>query len=46
MLMPPPDSPVHCMPLPIVAHQRDRYYVEEVDGRRVMRQCNVYYEDF
>ena len=46
MLTPPPDSPVHCMPLPIVAHQRNRYYVEEVDGRRVMRQRNVFFEDF
>ena len=46
MLTPPPNCAVHCMPLPVVAHQRNRYYVETVDGRRVMRQRYVFQEDF
>ena len=27
MLLCPPNGPVHCMPLPVVAHQRNRYSV-------------------
>ena len=46
MLTPPPHCAVHCMPLPVVAHQRNRYHVETVDGRRVMRQRAVFHEDF
>ena len=47
MLTVPPGGPVHCMPLPVVAHQRNRYYAETgADGVRRIRQRNVYFEDF
>jgi hypothetical protein len=47
MLTVPPCGPVHSMPLPVVAHQRNRYYAEkDADGVRRIRQRNVYYEDF
>ena len=47
MLTVPPDGPVHCMPLPVVAHQRNRYYaVQGADGVRRILQRNVYFEDF
>ena len=46
MLALPPGGAVHCMPFPVVAHQRNRYYVETLHGRRVMHQRNVFYEDF
>lgn len=46
MLVLPKHSAVHCMPLPVVAHQRNKYSVVLRDGRRHLRQHNVYYEDF
>ena len=46
MLVVPPSGPVHCMPLPVVAHQRNKYHVVLRDGRRHLRQRNVYVEDF
>jgi hypothetical protein len=47
MLTVPPGGPVHCMPLPVVAHQRNCYYAETgADGVRRIRQRNVYFEDF
>jgi hypothetical protein len=46
MLVMPAHGPVHCMPLPVVAHQRNKYYVVLKDGRRHLRQRNVYVEDF
>jgi len=46
MLVMPPHGPVHCMPLPIVAHQRNKYYVVHEDGYRRLKQRNVYVEDF
>jgi hypothetical protein len=46
MLICPPNGPVHCMPMPIVAHQRNRYSVVTHHGIRYMRQHNVYMEDF
>lgn len=46
MLVMPAHGPVHCMPLPVVAHQRNKYYVVQRDGRRHLRQRNVYVEDF
>ena len=47
MLSVPPGGPVHCMPLPVVAHQRNRYYGETgADGVRRIRQRNVCFEDF
>ena len=46
MLVIPPYGPLHCMPLPMVAHQRNHYYVEKKDGIIHLKQKNVYYEDF
>lgn len=46
MLVLPKASAVHCMPLPVVAHQRNKYSVVLRDGKRYLQQKNVYYEDF
>ncbi len=46
MLICPAHGPVHSMPLPIVAHQRNRYSVVTHFGIRFMKQSNVYMEDF
>lgn len=46
MLICPPSGPVHNMPLPVVAHQRNRYSVEKTNGVYYIRQHGVYYEDF
>ncbi len=46
MLVMPSHGPVHSMPLPVVAHQRNKYYVVLVDGRVRLKQRNVYVEDF
>ena len=46
MLVLPKNSAVHSMPLPVVAHQRNKYRVVLRDGHRYLQQCNVYYEDF
>lgn len=46
MLVLPKYSAVHSMPLPVVAHQRNKYSVFFRDGRRYLKQHNVYYEDF
>jgi hypothetical protein len=46
MLICPPNGPVHCMPMPIVAHQRNRYSVVTHHGIRYIKQHNVYMEDF
>ena len=46
MLICPSNGPVHCMPLPIVAHQRNRYSVVTHHGIRYIKQHNVYMEDF
>lgn len=46
MLVCPPNSHVHCMPLPIVEHQRNRYSVFTNNGVKHLRQHRVYYEDF
>ena len=46
MLVLPKQSTVHNMPLPVVAHQRNKYKVVLRDGHRYLKQCNVYYEDF
>ena len=46
MLICPPNGPVHCMPMPIVAHQRNRYSVITHHGIRYIQQRNVYMEDF
>lgn len=46
MLICPPHGPIHSMPVPIVAHQRNRYSVITHFGTRYMKQHNVYMEDF
>ena len=46
MLVMPTHASVHCMPLPVVAHQRNKYYVIFQNGYRHLRQRNVYFEDF
>jgi hypothetical protein len=46
MLICPPNGPVHAMPLPIVAHQRNRYSVIEHFGVKYIKQSGVYMEDF
>lgn len=46
MLICPPNGPVSCMPVPIVAHQRNQYSVVEKAGVHWIKQHNVYYEDF
>jgi hypothetical protein len=46
MLIMPPNGPVHSMPMPVVAHQRNKYYVVNERGCRRLRQRNVYVEDF
>lgn len=39
-------GPVQCLPMPIVAHQRNKLIVETVGGVPYVRQRNVYMEDF
>lgn len=46
MLIMPPSGPVHVMPLPIVAHQRNRYRVCKQDGKRYIEQVGVTMSDF
>ena len=46
MLICPPSGPVHCMPHPILAHQRNLYKVVEHNGIRHAKQINVGMEDF
>lgn len=46
MLICPPNGPVECMPLPIVAHQRNRYSVIVEHGVHKIKQHRVLYEDF
>lgn len=46
MLVCHPNGPVHCMPLPIVAHQRNRYVVTEVGGKKYVKQQNVDVQPF
>lgn len=46
MLVCPPNGPVNSMPLPIVAHQRNKYSVVEKAGILWIKQHNVAYEDF
>tara|TARA_B100001540_G_scaffold284144_1_gene276204 strand:- start:9627 stop:10358 length:732 start_codon:yes stop_codon:yes gene_type:complete len=46
MLICPPNGPVQSMPLPIVAHQRNKYTVMERGGILWVKQTNVYFEDF
>ena len=46
MLVAPPHAPLHCMPLPAVSHQRNKYRVAIVAGVRHLEQLRVRYEDF
>lgn len=46
MLSCPVNGPIQCMPLPIVAHQRNRYSVAVVGGIKHIKQHGVYMEDF
>lgn len=46
MLIMPPSGPVHVMPLPIVAHQRNRYHVINTNGKRRIQQVGVSMSDF
>ena len=41
MIFANPNGPVQCMPLPIVAHQRNRYTVVKVGGIPHLQQVGV-----
>lgn len=42
----PANGPVHCMPLPVVSHQRNRYQAFLRGGRVHLRQLRVGLQDF
>jgi hypothetical protein len=46
MLICPPSAQWHCLPLPIMSHQRNRYRVQVVAGIKHLQQLRVSYEDF
>lgn len=46
MLICPPQGPIQCMPVPIVAHQRSNYEVVKRQGIHWILQKNVAFEDF
>jgi hypothetical protein len=46
MLISPPHAPLHCMPLPIMSHQRNKYRVVISAGLKHLEQLRVRYEDF
>ena len=46
MLICPPSAPWHCLPLPIMSHQRNRYKVQIVAGIKHLQQLRVAHEDF
>ena len=46
MLICPPTAQWHCMPRPIMSHQRNRYKVHIVAGKKHLQQLRVGYEDF
>jgi hypothetical protein len=46
MLACPTHAPLHCMPLPIMSHQRNKYDIYISNGIRCIRQLKVSYEDF
>jgi hypothetical protein len=45
MIFANPNGPVQCMPLPIVAHQRNRYQVVTIAGIQHLRQTGVSVHD-
>ena len=46
MLICPPNAPWNYLPLPIMSHQRNRYRVQIVAGKKYLDQLRVAYEDF
>ena len=46
MLICPPSAQWHCLPLPIMSHQRNRYRVQVVAGIKHLQQLRVSHEDF
>ena len=46
MLVSPPHAPLHCMPLPIMSHQRNKYRVVIANGLKHLEQLRVRHEDF
>jgi hypothetical protein len=46
MLISPPNAQWSCLPLPIMSHQRNRYRVQVVAGRKHLQQMRVSFEDF
>jgi len=46
MLICPPHAPLHCMPLPVMSHQRNKYRVKISSGVKHLEQLRVRYEDF
>ena len=46
MLICPPSAQWNCLPLPIMSHQRNRYSVQVVAGKKHLQQLRVSYEDF
>ena len=46
MLVCPPHVPLHCMPLPIKSHQRNKYRVKIKNGVKCLEQILVRHEDF
>ena len=41
MIFANPNGPVHCMPLPVVAHQRNKYKVVTISGVKYLLQINM-----
>lgn len=46
MLVSPPHAPLHCMPRPIMSHQRNKYRVRISNGVKCLDQVRVRHEDF
>ena len=46
MLICPPSAQWNCLPLPIMSHQRNRYCVQVVAGRKHLQQLRVAHEDY
>jgi hypothetical protein len=46
MLICPPSAQWHCLPIPIMSHQRNRYRVQVVAGIKHLQQLRVSHEDF
>ena len=46
VLVCPPNAPLHCMPLPMMSHQRNKYRVRISNGVKCLDQVRVRHEDF